>query len=664
VQPVTELALSSNNPTGNAVDVGRPSHEAYSLLQSKLGLEHNGDVVGDTDQELHQTTYNTRLAALTSSSPVGFMEEHESAEPAPVAAWEYWAKTIYALALITVTFAGMSGMYAILKHVIKTAFSGIHVVEADKATTDKVEHMAWAHEYQPWTLVFRGLCLAGKQAFVLCFVFYQTCMWNPNKLKIIMHCNSAHLGKLSYFCEGTKAFARALPLLGATFSMIITARFIVQQRLYYLLLKKGVLIDYANYTFIADGAVLTVVVCFCIGLLHWLEGLSYISVEKLMYVLTSYLVPVGVFFVLLESVFDIERHLVPLAKFYEEDPEWARKQLAKSVMVSEKAVRHCARVAQREMRGVHPEGFSMDSLLENLGEKVQAVYDAGESSEDELAGQTITNALFKGLWPTSFVLDRRLNDTKSSRFRQATVCFYIIFCLIQAAIMLTLVASAWQEFTEALPSSKPWGAKLFGDQYYNVFGDGYCRGPSRERPPGIYRALTKVNRRQCGEQCSRLDNCLGFSTDLDLCHLYLPREPKFVLPGWTLMESAAKHPITAIVATNEAKEVVCFARISHYAETEDLTGSFVYFFHLLVVSWVLRQAATVAFGRKPIVRPLLGWLLGLGFDEHSFYHASSGFPSPAAGSGMSSTIPDHINHIGGFRKTSSAASHASEHAAD
>eukprot|EP00971_Amphidinium_carterae_P263012 5218183-Amphidinium_carterae.2 len=35
-------------------------------------------------------------------------------------------------------------------------------------------------------------------------------------------------------------------------------------------------------------------------------------------------VPVGVFFVLLESVFDIERHLVPLAKFYEEDPMWVR----------------------------------------------------------------------------------------------------------------------------------------------------------------------------------------------------------------------------------------------------------------------------------------------------------------------------------------------------
>mmetsp|Transcript_26610 Transcript_26610/g.61146 ORF Transcript_26610/g.61146 Transcript_26610/m.61146 type:complete len:647 (+) Transcript_26610:72-2012(+) len=584
-----------------------PHHEVHCLLQSKVGLDQ--DTVGhphldmlDTvikpieDEELYGRIHNLRMAALKGHVPVQLVQ----AQPAPAAQWEFWAKIVYGVVLFLAAFSGLSGMYSILKYVVKTAFWPVHSVE-EPETKEPTPYMGWEHAYQPVWLVARGLIISGKQAFVLSFVYYQICMWNPNKLKIVLHCNAAHLGHWSFFCEGTLAFARSVPLLGATFSMVITSRFIAQQRLYYLLLKSGILIDYANYTFVADGAVLTVMVCFSIGLMHWIEGLSYMSLEKMMFVVTSYVVPVGVFFVLLESVFDIERHLVPLAKFYEEDPMWARGQLAQSVMVSEKAVRHCARQAQIEMRREYPDGFSMNQLLEKVSMKARAVADAGEDEEDELDGSRITNALFRGLWPTSFVLDRRLNDKTSALFRKAVVCFFVIFTLTQVAVIGMLVASAWQAFSESLPSSKPYGAQLYGNSYYDVFGDGYCRGPTTSRPPGMYRSLLEVDRTACGEQCSELDTCLAFSVDLDLCILYLPEMPERPLPGWTLMTNVAES-VRGIVGTNEAKEVMCFARIADYAETEDLMGSFVYFGHLLVVAWVLREASILAFGHKPHMR--------------------------------------------------------------
>lgn len=280
----------------------------------------------------------------------------------------------------------------------------------------------------------------------------------------------------------------------------------LQSRLFYHMLQGRALIDFHNYKISHDLFVIVVIGgCFLMSLIHIAMDVifpPYASVPRIANICTVYIVPCAIFFTLYDSASDVERHFVPLTKFYEENPAYAKEQLGRSELYEEEELKRATVKSRQNIRSASQGNtYSLDQLLEETlkvaepyaGKSAMTPNPATQQSSASVQHQSkVSRNIFKGLWPAKLLLDPRLDDENSIGFRRAWRVFSVLFIFIQTMVLLSLLSSGSQELYDAQPDHYPIGATEVDGSHYEHVGEGYCREIGMKIPDGYYTALNNL----------------------------------------------------------------------------------------------------------------------------------------------------------------------------
>eukprot|EP00421_Protoceratium_reticulatum_P032676 CAMPEP_0168463620 /NCGR_PEP_ID=MMETSP0228-20121227/55152_1 /TAXON_ID=133427 /ORGANISM="Protoceratium reticulatum, Strain CCCM 535 (=CCMP 1889)" /LENGTH=377 /DNA_ID=CAMNT_0008479087 /DNA_START=91 /DNA_END=1221 /DNA_ORIENTATION=+ len=203
----------------------------------------------------------------------------------------------------------------------------------------------WEARGHPWQLLISAGGLVVRQYVALAVICYQVFFMGDAKKKYLMSCNPYEIGfAATYFCEYSKTCVRCFPLMAMVVTMVVAARLILNQRAFYLMLRRGVLVDFDNFSPLRDPLFWILLWTLASSFLHFILDLctsgdisnprSFDSRGLLIF----YFVPVIYFLMFLYTSYDIEDLLLPLSKYWEEDPEWARKSSLGMVFVEEHVI--------------------------------------------------------------------------------------------------------------------------------------------------------------------------------------------------------------------------------------------------------------------------------------------------------------------------------------
>jgi hypothetical protein len=254
-------------------------------------------------------------------------------------------------------------------------------------------------------------------------------------------------------CEYTKAYVRCFPLLALTLAMMVAARQFMQHRMYYQLLRHGAILDLQNFNPLSDPLFLIMlwsavnaIAHFVINLWH-AHNLSKNHIHKLLdeqffteatQVAVFYIMP-AIFFVLyLFYAYDTEAFLLPLNKYVEADPEYARKAIDKMPFLQEDA---CA-AAVAELCPI-----GLPSLLPE--DQEEAAYQLLIERAHAKALEAETNPavvpplsrlrLVSTMWPAQFLLHFSFKDDDSRSFRRAWYMFSAVVLAVMAGVFYYFV---------------------------------------------------------------------------------------------------------------------------------------------------------------------------------------------------------------------------------
>lgn len=327
----------------------------------------------------------------------------------------------------------------------------------EKLASGEVRVFEWEGRGYPWTLLLQAASLVGKQYVALAMIVFQVFYMSHSKEQYLMVCDERQVGlKLALVCEYTKAYVRCFPLLAMVISLVVAARLILYQRVYYTMLRCGVLCDFENFHALRDPLFRAMLWCISHAFFHfaldtWLKhNLSLNIVEDLRILqepvlqshlqktLVFYFVPTMFALLFLYPSYDIESMLLPLSKYWEEDPRWARQSLNRMVFVDE------TEVAAIVMSGLNLSKDGMQGMQDACNEivarcpnsdgfpdGVQAPSPHPSTSVEEGAAASISEdkwvqspwRLVSRMWPAQLLLDDRLSDVGSTSFRRAWLCF-------------------------------------------------------------------------------------------------------------------------------------------------------------------------------------------------------------------------------------------------
>jgi len=296
----------------------------------------------------------------------------------------------------------------------------------------------WEAKAAPWYLFLNAAIIIGKNLAALLLLFW-TLLRGPAAKKNLMHCNPMELTTFQVFgCEYTKAFMRAFPLLAGCVTLGIAMRVMVQQRVYYGLLKAGGLLDFKNVEAWRDPLLLVLVFSMLHAIAHFTLKLHELVLsgaavhEELQQVAINFIAPYVVFMLFLYGSNDIELLLVPLNKFVEEDPEYARKALTSMVYLDEDVVR--TDVLSRDVVG---DALEDAPSIEAVYREVIRAYPEAKAGMLPQEDGFIQFYLQASLWPARMLSDARLSDEKTSSFRLMFHIF-LAFCLLVQVMVFCL----------------------------------------------------------------------------------------------------------------------------------------------------------------------------------------------------------------------------------
>lgn len=491
----------------------------------------------------------------------------------------------------------------------------------------------WAEKYRSWPLVYSGFSRVGKQAAILVFLFYQICSWNPSNHHLLMSCRKDLLGAWVYPCEATKAITRCFPLFAASLAMIVTGRFILQHRIYYLMLLKKVLLDFTNYNVKQDIVLMTLFLGFLCSLLHFVLAFffpPYLTLDNIMLITSLYLVPCFVFFLLMQEASDVEWSMVPLAKFVEADVAWAKQHIAQCQLFTDGCIRYHIPEAMKRIHDQKQDGrFDLDELLNEI---IRLSHE--EPMEEDKAAHSMFMTVYS-MWPGRILLSPHLKDRKSIRFRKAFMTYTAVVAVILCCSVIALAISAVQAGMDAAPGGLSYDAfYVDGVAFERVGVDGYCRDRDMKRPPGYLKAITSLSsehhgtdaalvtrssfmhsrilipesgilsrgfpedesgqgQKLCALHCARREKCIGFAVDAEFCNIYL--RGAFGTPsGWMpltdrRLKDDADRENWSIAMADSSLSTTCFVKLEEKAEPEKFLACAVYVFHIFailgIVAW-------------------------------------------------------------------------------
>lgn len=491
---------------------------------------------------------------------------------------------------------------------------------AAEQSSNPTEHQ-WAQNFKSWSLVAAALLRVGKQAAVLVFLFYQTCSFNSTHHLILGSCRREILGLWVYPCEATKAMTRSFPLFAASLAMIVTGRYILHHRIFYQLLMKKVLLDFTNYDIKKDLVIMVMFLGFLGSLLHFaLESFfpPYLTLDKLTTIATMYLLPCIIFFLLMREASDVEWSMLPLPKFVESDPPWAKRHIAQCQNLTDNNVRRHILPSVRKLYHAKADHmFEVDELLDEIIRASQRSV-SGLTDDEDFADEGL-HGFYKGMWPGRIFLNPHLRPT---RFRKAFMTFTAMVLMFQFCIVVALATCAIQEGFDAVPGGISNEAFYVGGvAFESVDVQGYCRDEDLRRPPGYFRTIESMTSRHhgtkaslvmqshslmlrgrvegdqeeqgrslCAHHCAERYKCIGLAMDRDFCTIYLIDEST-TPTGWTTLtdhiEKASQYKQWTIIKTDQSLKTECFVKLEIEEQPEKFVASLVYLVHIFGIVGVV-----------------------------------------------------------------------------
>lgn len=303
----------------------------------------------------------------------------------------------------------------------------------DEALKEEVEY-EWEKVANPWALFLNAMIVIGKNAAAL-LLLYCTLLRGSASKKNLLVCTPLKLAPWQvYACEYTKSFLRAFPLLAMCVTLCIATRVIVQMRAYYGFLKVGGLLDFKNVEGLRDPLLVALLVSVIHSIAHFALKLTdgHGSVmEEGMQVLKNFIVPYLVFLAFLYDSNDLEKLLVPLSKYIEEDPEQAKRVLGSIAHLEEHVVR--SDVVSRDVVGDAIARRGGSACIEAVYREVIDSYAGAKArvTQEEQSNKTLQFHMKDSLWPAGLLIDSRLTDEKSASFRTMFRTFLVICTIVQ-----------------------------------------------------------------------------------------------------------------------------------------------------------------------------------------------------------------------------------------
>jgi len=397
-----------------------------------------------------------------------------------------------------------------------------HTLSAVFADTREFE---WERNADPSTLMLQSALIIGRQCFALALVLMQVFsstaqgVMGTTSQDYLMNCNPEVLGfASSLYCEFSKAQVRCFPIVSTVVAVVVCAQLILAQRTFYVMLRHGVLIDFQNINPLRDPLFIWVSVIVVLALSHFAfhvvesslvaddsDVLAGIITDSKRYAV-FYGVPAFVFLTFLYLAYDVEWVLLPISKFWEEDPEWAHEAMSKIIFVNEAAAARASaavygsnnlsdkleiqdialaigaqginlreaktqavggedstdvlpsncldgNMARAVKRKTKPKAFSMrsslasDALKENNAVNVSPRDgDAAKAEVGMPRGQSLFYA--SRVWATRLLLDPRLQDAKSSAFRRAWWAFGSISLLWTVIVLMFFLLQIFDDLKD------------------------------------------------------------------------------------------------------------------------------------------------------------------------------------------------------------------------
>lgn len=334
----------------------------------------------------------------------------------------------------------------------------------------------WENEGNPLHLAMHVGRNAGRQyaacALIISAVFFEK---GDEGTGHLMDCNPDHLGfKGACFCAWTKAHVRYFPLLALMATSLVSSRNLLCRRLYYKMLKQGALLDFENFSPLRDP-------------LFWIMGwgianaFAHFTYELYTFHLTGYnhkfghgkvedqlmklgnatvvdetlqdaksmmlfyFAPVIIFFMFYKDAHDIEYELLPLNKYFEEDPEQARGTLGDIAFVPEG--RAHAIVESGLTLHTHGEGaaFSQEEVLTEVIERFAT----------DRSVRPARDSIFRvvsACWPAKILLDPRIKDDNTIAFKKLWRVYSVFTLGLKGLIVVFFVKQIIGDLVDVL-----WG---------------------------------------------------------------------------------------------------------------------------------------------------------------------------------------------------------------
>jgi len=305
---------------------------------------------------------------------------------------------------------------------------------------ESFETYRWESQGDPWKLFITAGMSVSKNVLAVMLLFYAMGL-NREQL---LACDARVLSMFTACaCEYTKAFLRTFALLAINMSLTVAMRIILQQRIYYGMLKAGALLDFGTVKVLSDPTFWLLAISLLHGILHFV--LKYYSTEafrtatwrddfsELKQVCKSFIAPACIFLVFFYSSWDIEASLVPLNKYFEEDWEAAKHALGSITPVDENVLWQLVE--------------EHDVVAQAEQPHIRAVYRALVKEypicADRSPGEP--KLWFNEMWPARILLDPRLEDEDSQGFRRMFAVFLVLCLTVQIGTLGFFSYQAWKD---------------------------------------------------------------------------------------------------------------------------------------------------------------------------------------------------------------------------
>eukprot|EP00933_Yihiella_yeosuensis_P006690 TRINITY_DN111445_c0_g1_i1.p1 TRINITY_DN111445_c0_g1~~TRINITY_DN111445_c0_g1_i1.p1 ORF type:complete len:466 (-),score=102.51 TRINITY_DN111445_c0_g1_i1:71-1468(-) len=348
----------------------------------------------------------------------------------------------------------------------------------------------WQRRGEPFELFMEAAVASGRQLVALGFIISQVLTTHAVHDGNLMACDPIRYGKSkALMCEYTKSYVRCFPLLALAVSLMVATRMVLNQRVYYQLLKHDCLISFEPLVPIKDGLFRILVFCFVNSVPHFilniwvahkevfnslemikLQNLDSLqaSAKKLMadnvlhdthQVAVFYFVPAIVFLLFLYASYDTEDFLLPLSKYFEDDFEASRLALKRVRFLRE------PEAASRVQRGLSFEGAHgtpctaadvFKELMDSAATDAPAVVARHNKKqhrglfmghrEESLTRWRVTWTM----WPARLLLDRRLSDKESVSFRRAWHVFMGVSLMVMVFVFTCLTKQLTKDIYDVL----------------------------------------------------------------------------------------------------------------------------------------------------------------------------------------------------------------------